>query len=1103
MRNLPQFSVDNPVLVGIVMAVILLGGAYSSTTLIREMFPESRPNVIAIVAPYPGATPAEIEKGLAQRIEEAIQPLENIEKVTTEITEGSALVRVELTSAVKNLEQAVNDFKAAIDTIPRDELPEDAEEIRVSKVEPKLPVIAVTIYGDVDEATLKPIGEDLRDDLLRLDAISDVKMGGIRDAELTVEVEPEKLIAYHLSLAQITDAIRQANLDLPAGQIKTSGSNVAIRTLGETDDVSRIADTIVRTTPDGRNVRVRDLGRVIDGFADRELIGRFNARTAVSATVYKTGDQDAIEIASLVKAFAAGKAREPMTWDWRTRLKNSFGMETEAQQVYREAYNSPYPHNLTVRTHSNLSRFIEDRLELLQRNGMWGLLFVFLSLLLFLNWRVAFWVMMGLVVSVAGAIVLMQILGATLNLISMFGLIVVLGLIVDDAIVVSENVYTRIESGESPRVAAVLGTQEVTWPVIIAVTTTIAAFAPLLFIEGRIGDFMGVLPIVVMCALSVSLLESLSILPAHLAKSLKPMSNKVVSDASGNGGARRPFLLRLINSFRGAETHVIKDVLGGWYERVLRITITYRYAVVAGVVALMLIAVGAIDGGRVPFVFIQKMDSETVLANLDMPIGTPAERTLEAAQAVENAVLEDPEVQSIWTVVGAQLDADEHGTYETERSHLGQVIIELKSVEERERSSDDIINDVRRKCATIPGVNSLTFQSMQGGPAGKGIELEITGTEIDEILAAAHRMETELSSYAGVYDLDNDYEVGRRELQIDLLESARSLGLTTRALATEVRGAFYGLEARTIQRGREDVDIRVRFPEARRRKIHELETMRVVTPSGAVVPFCEAARLVEARGEASIRRVNQRRAVTVSADVAQGETNADEIIASLEPVVRELEQQHPGIRIAFAGNKREASKSLGSLRRDFFIAIALVYFLLAGLFKSYIQPLIVLTAVPFGLIGAVAGHAVMGYPLTMLSVIGLVALTGMVVNDSLILVDFVNREVAAGKHPFEAVVSGGVRRLRPILLTSLTTILGLAPLMMETSFQAKFLIPLAISITFGLGFATALTLVVVPANYLIVLDLRRLARHVWYGPEVKPLTSPASLSLASGEVETA
>ncbi|RMF70785.1 MAG: efflux RND transporter permease subunit, partial [Planctomycetota bacterium] len=370
--------------------------------------------------------------------------------------------------------------------------------------------------------------------------------------------------------------------------------------------------------------------------------------------MYKTGDQDAIEIASLVKAFAAGKAREPIEWDWQTRLKNLFGIETEAQQVYREAYNSPYPHNLTIRTHSNLSRFIEDRLNLLERNGLWGLLFVFLSLLVFLNWRVAFWVMMGLVVSVAGSIVMMQLLGATLNLISMFGLIVVLGLIVDDAIVVSENVYARVEAGEPPRVAAVRGAQEVTWPVIIAVTTTIAAFAPLLFVEGRIGDFMGVLPVVVMCALSVSLLEALSILPAHLAKSLKPIRN----GGDHNKGRARPFLARLVNSFRGAEAHVVKDVLGAWYERLLRLAIAYRYVVIAAVVSLMLLAVGLIHGGHVPFVLIQKMDSETVLANLDMPIGTPAARTLEAIEQVEHAVLEDPDVQSIWTVVGAQLDAD-------------------------------------------------------------------------------------------------------------------------------------------------------------------------------------------------------------------------------------------------------------------------------------------------------------------------------------------------------------------------------------------------------------------------------------------------------------
>ncbi|MBU0616518.1 MAG: efflux RND transporter permease subunit, partial [Planctomycetes bacterium] len=771
-----------------------------------------------------------------------------------QIGEGSCTVRVEMTSEVDDIDQAVNDFKAAIDTIPRDELPEEAEEIHVTKSEPRLPVIAVTIYGDVDERTRKVVGERLRDDLLLLPEVSDVELGGIRKAELTVEVEPEKLVEYGASLAEVAGAIRAANLDLPGGQVKTARQNVSVRTLGETDDADRIAQTIVRTTANGELVRVRDLGRVIDAFVDVDIVGRFNGKPAVSATVYKTGDQDAIHIADRVKAFAAGKSRRPMEWDLLTRLKSLVGVQSEPQRVYQQAYNDPYPSNITIRTHSNLARFIESRLDLLKRNGLWGLGLVFLSLLFFLNVRVAFWVMMGLVLSVCGALILMSLLGATLNLISMFGLIVVLGLIVDDAIVVGENIYRRVEQGEDSRSAAVTGTHEVAWPVIVAVCTTIGAFVPLMFIEGRIGDFMGVLPVVVTCALGVSLIEAFSILPSHLAETLQPIE--------GNGGhqRRQSWAARISRPLRRAEEHFVLDTLSKHYERLLRLAVRYRYVTVAAVIAALLITAGLVAGRRVPLVFLQEMDSETIMVDLDMPIGTPAERTLEAMSVIEDACLAADEVQTVWAIVGAQIRADTGGMEAARISHLAQLFVELKPVEERDRSSDEVIAELRAKTAGIPGVNSLRYHSMQGGPAGAEIEIEVTGERIDHILAATEVLKSRLAQYRGVYDLVDDYEEGHPELQIELLDSARPLGLTTRSLATEVRGAFYGLEARTLQRGREDVDIRVRFPETRRRHVYELESMRVATPVGVTVPFCEVARLVEARGTAGIRRVDQRQA---------------------------------------------------------------------------------------------------------------------------------------------------------------------------------------------------------------------------------------------------
>ncbi len=1069
MKAFVAFFVDRPVLVGLLMLTVIGLGAYSALTLTREMFPESRPDRVLVSVPYPGAMPAEIEKAVALRAEEAVKSVAEVEKIITQITEGSCVIVAELRSDVRDLDQVVNDVQAAVDAIPRDELPDDVEQFRVRKLEPRLPVISLTMFGDVDERTLKALGERMRSEILLLPGVTDIEVGGLLKGELSVEVQPEKLIEYQTSLTQIADAIRQTNLDLPAGQIETDASNVAVRTVAETDAAARIAETVVRTGPGGREVRVRDLGAVIDGFENDEVAGYFNGKRAVSVTVYKIATQDAIDISAKVRAFAAGKRGQPMDWGLATRVQNAFGVQTAPQAIYDQARRDPYPKSVTLQTHSNLARFIEDRLELLIRNGAWGAAFVFLSLLLFLNWRVSVWVMAGMVVAVCGAGAMMKLSGVTLNLITMFGLIVVLGMVVDDAIVVGENIYARVERGEVPRRAAVEGASEVAWPVVVTVTTTIGAFLPLMFIEGQIGDFMGVLPVVVACTLSMSLLEALTLLPGHLADSLRPHApgRSWVVRRLGSWGAR----------LRDVEQHIVLDVLRRYYERLLIVCAEYRYITMALVLALLIGALGLVAGNRVPFVFVQKMDSETLLADLEMPVGTPAERTRAAIRVVEQACLDAPEVRNLWSIVGAQIDADEGGAYTTVRSHTGQVIIELSEVEERDRSSDEILAEFRRKTAAIPGISALRYRSMQGGPAGAEIQIEVTCDRTEDALAAAGELRAALEGYSGVYDIDDDYDTGRRELQVEPFESARALGVTTRSLATEIRGAFYGLEARTLQRGRDDVDVRVRFAEDRRRELHELEQMRIATPRG-MVPISELAGISEVPGTASVRRVNQRRAVVVTADVDQARGNSEQILADLLPLARRLESRSPGLRIEYAGAKRETSKALGSLKQDFLVALALIYATLAGLFRSYIQPMIVMLAIPCGVIGSVAGHLIMGYPMTILSAIGLVAVSGVVVNDALVLVDFINNETAAGKPARRAVVDGGVRRLRAILLTTITTILGLGPLLAEQSFQARFLIPMAISITFGLGFATMMTLVTIPSGYLMVEDLKALLRRV-------------------------
>jgi len=1071
MTSLPRLSVNNPVLVNLFMLAIVCAGVFCAFTLVREMFPESNPNQVHISVIYPGATPAEIEKGIAIKIEEVIKDIEDVEEIRTTIGEGSCTIAAVLYNDVEDVDQAVTDVKAAIDTIPRDEFPDEAEEPMVVKFEPQLPVINVSFFGDLDEETLKRTGKQLRDDLLAVPGITDVVLGGVRQDEISVEVRPEKLVEYGLSFMEVGEAITRANLDLPGGQIKTGSSNVSVRTLGEEDQAEPIGEIIVRSNPSGKMIRLNEIAEVIDGFEDTDMVARFNAKPAVTVTVYKTTSQDAIEISKKVKAMVSGKLRRPLERDWFAALKYRLGIRDETERVYERARNDPYPKIGQLKTSTNLARFIEGRLDLLTRNGLWGLTFVFCSLLLFLNWRVAFWVMCGLLLSVLGTLVAVKLLGYSLNLLSMFGLIIVLGILVDDAIIVGEHVYSKIESGMEPRLAAITGTEEVTWPVVCAIATTIVAFVPLMYIEGRMGDFMGVLPVIVLCALSVSLFEALTILPSHLAEWLKP-----------HAPADRP---TTITKFRGlaarvraAQSYFIKDILLQNYERFLRYCVANRYVTVAALTAAVIAAIGMIAGGRVPFVFIQKMDSETVVALLKMPVGTPIEGTDRGIRPLEQAAANLPELDSLYTLLGAQYSTD--GSRASRSTHLGQAIIELKTVEERDRTSEEVIQELRSKCRDLVGVNALKFQSMQGGPGGAPVAVEINGDNIEDLIKIAGRIKRGLEGYAGVHDIQDDFDAGRREVQIELLDSASALGLTTQSLATQVRAAFYGLEARQIQRDREDVKIMVRYPEACRQRIYDIESMWIAAPDGTLIPFSEVARLKEGRGYATIKRKDQQRIVTVTADVDENVSgaNASTINDELASQFPAIESEFAGIQMELGGQRRERMKSFASLKQEFAAAILLIYVILAGLFRSYIQPIVVMCAIPFGIIGVVVGHYVMGYPITILSLIGLVALTGIVVNDSLILVSFINRRLSEGVPVFEAIIQGGRARLRPILLTSITTILGLAPLLTETSFQAKFLIPMGISIAAGLAFATALTLVAVPSLYMISIDAKRITARL-------------------------
>ncbi len=1000
MTSLPRFSVNNPVIVNLVMVSIIVAGIFASIVMVREMFPETTPDQVQISTIYPGATPSEVEKGISSKIEEIIKDVDGVEEVRTNNAEGMSSISAILYNNVDDVDQVVTDIKAAIDTIPRDEFPEDAEEPQVVKFEPQLPVINVSFYGDFDDYELKAYGRRLKDDILAIPGITKAALQGTRNDEISVEVLPEKLIEYNLSLPQIRDAIAEANLDLPAGRIKTSNAIVAVRTLGEEDRAAPISETIIRSDASGKIIRLRDVAEVHDTFVDVDVMSRFDAKPAVTVTAYKTPSQDAIDISRKVQALVAGKTGRELEQTWTDRMKYAIGFANERERVdvYRAAQNDPYPKMGTLKTSTNLARFIEGRLELLTRNGFWGLVWVFASLLLFLNWRVAFWVMSGLLISVLGTLIAMYAMGQTLNLISMFGLIIVLGILVDDAIVVGEHVHTKIEQGVPPKQAAIEGTEEVTWPVVAAITTTIVAFAPLVFIEGKMGDFMGVLPVIVLISLTVSLFEALTILPSHLAEWLKPhkVEDPHALSERVRGSAKR---------IRGIQAFVIQGVLLRGYDWILQVSVRNRYVTMSVLIAGLILCGGLVGGGRVGFVFFPKMDSETIVADLRMPVGAPINETDERIRKIESAIQALDEKDSLYTLIGMNYGAD--GSNQAASSHIGQAILELKPVEQRDRTSEEIIRELRAATRDLSGIQSLKFASMQGGPAGAPIDVEIRGDRLSDLVSASAIVKSKLRDYDGVFDILDDFDDGRREVQIELLPSARALGITTSSLATQVRGAFYGLEAKTIARDREDVKIMVRYPESHRRRIYDLESMRIATPAGRLVPFTEVAQFREDRGFATIKAKDQKRAVTVTADVDEAVGIASDINHSLEPVLASLEEKFPGIEITCGGQQEERAKSFGSLKTDFVAALLMIYAILAALFRSYVQPLIVMAAIPFGIIGVIVGHLVFGSPLTFFSMIGLVALSGIVVNDSLILMTFINRRRKDGVPAYEAVIDGG------------------------------------------------------------------------------------------------
>jgi len=1079
--SLAKFGVRKHVVANLVMFVLIFAGLFFGTTLRREFFPYVAPRIVSVLAPYPGAAPEEIEDSLGVKIEDAIADLTGVKEITTTISEGAAGINIEFVEGT-DIDQAVTDVKREIDALQ--DLPDDVDNIIVDFIDPKLPAIIVALYGDADERTMKDFINQTRDDLLSLPGITDVVTGGTRTDEVLVLVDPARAIEHGLSLPRIGEQIRNAMVELPGGSVRTNTSTISVRSVGVEERADEILGIVLKSDSEGGVIRVRDVASVTDGFVDIDLTSRYEGHPTVNLTVFRVGKQDIIGLSSIVKAYVAGRNGQPITMTWKEKLAPpGSSPRAQAHQLGAERFAlSPPPGTLITTT--ELSRFVSGRLNLLLRNAFYGGVLVFLTLVLLLNWRISFWVAMGLAVSLLGTLALMAFVDVSLNLLTMFGLIIVIGILVDDAIVVAENIATKHESGLNAYESAIQGTDQVAWPVVSTVLTTICAFLPLALLNGMIGDFMSVLPIVVGAALLISLIESLFILPSHMASSLKAVDKK---HASNKELGR---FQRFEERYDKARDHAINKKIIPAYAKVLSLAMRYRYISLSIVIAVFIFSIGLVASGRVARIFFEDDDAETVNITIAMPIGTPVSRTDEIVRKFESVCMEQPEIQTTFAQAGAVGDLDGAGG-DSSAPHIGQIILELWPAEQRTVSSSVLIERIREIVGPVPDAKSIRMAGMSGGPGGTDLNYTVA-SEYPELLDQAVAMiKRTMNEYEAVYGISDDLDRGLQEVRFTLRDGASEMGFTRANLGRQIQAMVFGIEAFTFAGDREDVDIRVTLPKETRRSMSAIERQYVFTPTGVAVPLSEIATIEESQSYATIRRINRQRAVSIQADVNRALGNPDEIAKELKPLIEQRLLAMHGVDLIERGRQKDFADSMSSLPIGMLVASGLIYVILAWLFGSFTQPLIVMTAVPFAIIGMIWGHLILGYSITFLSMIGFVALAGIVVNDSLIFMEFFNARRREGLSVYEAGYMTGRARFRAIMLTTITTVLGLLPMMLETSFQAQFLIPMAITIACGLMSATFIILLLLPCLLMILDDLTHLIRVLWIGRLDLPRRNPA------------
>ncbi len=1046
---------NNSVAANLLMLVLLLGGLISAALINKEIFPSFDLNYLRISVAYPGAAPQEIEEGITIKIEEAIEDVSGIKKVSSVASDGVGSVTIEVDDGYET-QDVLDEVKLRIDAIST--FPVNIEKPDIFQIKPESNVIWVSVYGDMTDKEMKEMAKVMRDDIIALPAVTRASVGGVRDYEIAIELSENKLREYGLTFAQVASAVQSSSIDLPGGSIRAENGDILLRTKGQAYTGEDFANIVVSTQADGSRIMLPQVATIKDDFEERLDYTRFNGKPAAIIEVSSIDDQNAIDIANQVKQYVADKSKV-------------------------------LPAHIKLDTWGDLTHYLKGRLNMMLSNMFYGALLVFLILALFLDLKLAFWVMMGIPVCFLGTLLIMPLepFSLSINLLTLFAFILVLGIVVDDAIVIGESAYTEIEQHGHSINNVIVGAQKVAMPATFGVLTTVAAFMPMLLVSGPMGIIWKSIGMVVILCLLFSLVESKFILPAHLAH-MKVKPKQAPTNAISRAKVK----------FNEQVQRFIHVSYRGFLERCIK----HRYNVIAVFIGVLILSIALVASGKVRWVFFPDLPSDFIQVNLQMDNGSSEQNTLNVVQDIETALFamnEKMEQEYGFPVL-------KHTFINMSSRTSAMIFAELTKAEDRDIDGVAIAAAWRAQLPQLPAVKKLDIAASTNDSGG-AIAFRLQSNDLEQLSQAAAVLKAKLAQYEGVYDIADDFSSGSQEVRLSILPGAEALGLTLADLAKQVRYGFYGVEAQRILRNKEEIKVMVRYPKEERSTLGYLENMMIRTPSGLAVPFSSVAKIELGQSYAAINRVDGRRAITVIANADKNKVEPSKVVNEIqEDYLPELQQQFPAITTSLDGESLEEQNSMLSLMQGFFFALFTIYALMAVPLKSYSQPLIIMSVIPFGIIGALFGHFILGLSMSVLSLCGIIALSGVVVNDSLILVDFVNRARLEGQSLKDSAVNAGCYRFRAIILTSLTTFVGLVPIILEKSLQAQIVIPMATSLAFGILFSTFVTLILVPVLYVVMDDGRRLLAWWWQPSAYRAAKSVASVdnsSLATVRLDSA